>query len=123
MTTQNILLLVILGVTLVLFSIETISIDIIALSVLVALVVTGLLPVDLAFGGFRNETIILIVGLLILTASLVRTGGVDFISKNLLQRVGSASGKIKVACLPARFGTYTLIGPEEPARIYSYPAR
>jgi di/tricarboxylate transporter len=99
MTTQNLLLLVILGVTLVLFSIETISVDVIALSVLVALVVTRLLPVDLAFGGFGNETIVMIVGLLILTASLVRTGVVDFIGKTLLQKVGSASGGINIAVM------------------------
>lgn len=73
----------------ILFSIEIVSIDVIALGVLVSLIVTGLLPLETAFAGFGNETIILIVGLLILTAALVRTGVVELISKQLQDRVGN----------------------------------
>lgn len=87
MTIQNYLLLVILAITLVLFSIEAVSIDIIALGVLASLIVTGLLPIELAFAGFGNETIILITGLLILTAALVRTGIVDSISSRMMSYV------------------------------------
>jgi len=89
MTIQNVLLLIILGITLILFSIEIVSIDVVALGVLVSLIVTGLLPLETAFAGFGNETIILIVGLLILTAAMVRTGVVELISKQLQDRVGN----------------------------------
>jgi di/tricarboxylate transporter len=99
MTSPIILLLIILAVALVLFSIEAISVDIIALSVLLSLVVCGLIPVESVFAGFGNDTIGLIVGLLILTAALVRTGVVDYIGRKILQMIGSSSGHVNLAVM------------------------
>ena len=53
-----------------LFSSERIAADVVALGVLLALVFTGLLPKDKAFDGFGSDTVIMILGLLILTAAL-----------------------------------------------------
>lgn len=89
MTIENILLLTIIAIALVLFSIEWIAIDIVALGLLASLIITGLLPLDQAFAGFGNDTIVLIVGLLILTASLVRNGVVDLLSQKMMHNAGS----------------------------------
>lgn len=86
MTTQHLLMLIILTGAIILFSFEVFSIDIIALGVLLSLIVTGLLPLENAFAGFGNETIIIIVGLLILTASLIRNGAIELISRKILSR-------------------------------------
>lgn len=86
MTLEVLILLIILGVSLVLFSFEWVSADIVAMGVLLALILSGSLPVDQAFLGFGSDAVILITGLLILTAALVRTGVVDT-AGNWLQRI------------------------------------
>lgn len=72
-------------ITLVFFSIEKIRPDIIALGVISVLVLMGLLPIDRAFDGFGSETFIIILGLLILTAALEKTGVVDILGNFFLR--------------------------------------
>lgn len=87
MTFQIILLIIIILAALVLFSIETLPADVIALGVMMALILTDILPANLAFEGFGSDTSIMILGLLILTAALVRTGVVQLLSRQILRRV------------------------------------
>ncbi|MCL4560731.1 MAG: SLC13 family permease [Chloroflexi bacterium] len=85
MTLPIFLLLIILAIALVLFSFEWISPDVTALGVLLALVLLGLIPIDKAFAGFGSDTVMLLLGLLIMTAALMRTGVVGIVSQYLLQ--------------------------------------
>ena len=94
MTTQIALLLLILIATIVLFSFEWVAIDIVALGVLLALILTGLLPLDEAFAGFGSDTAMLFLGLLILTATLVRTGVVELVGRSLQNRTGSQPNRM-----------------------------
>lgn len=87
MTVQIILLLVILSTALVFFMFEWLSVDIVALAVLLALVLFRLIPLDQAFISFGSDTVVLILGLLILTATLTRTGVVEIIGGVLLKRL------------------------------------
>lgn len=91
---QIAILLVILGGAIILFSFEWVAIDIVALSVLLALILTGLLPADLAFAGFGSDTIILILGLLILTAALMRTGVIEMAGNAILSRTGDDPNRV-----------------------------
>ena len=88
MTFQIALLLVILLIALVLFAFEWFSADVVALGVLLSLVLTGLLPVNQAFQGFGSETVMMILGLLILTVALTRTGVVELAGQAILGRTG-----------------------------------
>jgi len=88
MTTSIIILIIVIIATLILFSIETIPTDVVALGMMVVLILTGVLPADEAFQGFGSDTAIMILGLLILTSSLVRTGVVQVISRFILRSVG-----------------------------------
>ncbi len=88
MTLQMIVLIVIIIAALVLFSIETVPADVVALGVMMILILTGILPAEKAFAGFGSDTAIMILGLLILTAALVRTGVVQIISRRILRSVG-----------------------------------
>ena len=54
MTTDSMLIFGILGVALVLFISEKIRVDLVALMVLVALTLTGLITPDEAFSGFER---------------------------------------------------------------------
>ncbi|MFN3308200.1 MAG: SLC13 family permease [Anaerolineales bacterium] len=87
------LIAVVIGAV-VLFSLEIFSVDTIALVVLLSLIAGGVLPLDEAFLGFGSETIIIIVGLLILTASLVRNGVIELINARLLANVRGDSTRL-----------------------------
>jgi len=86
MTWEIGLLLGVLVVALVLFSWERISTDVVALGVLVVLAITGLLPRKQAFLGFGSDTLIMLAGLLVLTAALQRTGVVELLGRLVLRR-------------------------------------
>ena len=88
MTASMIILIVIIIVALVLFSIETLPADVIALGLMMALILTGVLPAQVAFEGFGSDTSMMILGILILTAALVRTGIVQILSRKIFQSVG-----------------------------------
>ena len=84
MTPQIALLLCIMGIALLLFWWERVPADVTALGVLLTLVLTGLVPVEKAFAGFSSDTVIMILGLLILATALQRTGVVDMAGRALL---------------------------------------
>ncbi|HVK58498.1 MAG TPA: SLC13 family permease [Candidatus Kapabacteria bacterium] len=88
MTWEIGLLLGIIAVAVILFSLERFSPDVIGLGLVVLLAVTGLLPKDRAFEGFGSDTVITILGLLILTAALLRTGVMDIVSRIILKHTG-----------------------------------
>src|SRR4029079_6998399 len=79
------LLLGLVVVGLILFSVEWISSDVVALGLLLALVLTGLLTPEQAFAGFGSDTVIMILGLLIMTSALIKTGVVDLAGRAILR--------------------------------------
>ncbi len=85
MTLPILLLLVILIIALVVFSFEWIPPDVTALGVLITLIVLGLVPLEQAFDGFGSDTVMLLLGILIMTTALMRTGVVEVVSRKLLQ--------------------------------------
>jgi di/tricarboxylate transporter len=95
------LLLAIIAVALLLFSIERIPADIIALGVLLSLTLTRLVPPGRAFAGFGSDTVIMILGLLILTAGLVRTGVVELAARSILRRIGQKPRQLNIILLVA----------------------
>jgi di/tricarboxylate transporter len=74
---------------------------VIALAVLLALILTGLLPVEEAFAGFGSNTVMMILGLFILTAALVRTGVVDMTRRTILHRTGDDPRRLLVVIMVA----------------------
>jgi di/tricarboxylate transporter len=88
MTIQIALVLLVIAAAVVLFSLEQLPADVIAMGILLLLTVTGLLPPDQVFAGFGSDTVIMIFGLLILTAALVQTGVVDIAGQQLLRFAG-----------------------------------
>lgn len=109
MTGAIALLLIILAVSLVLFSFEWVPVDVVALGILLALILTGLLPLDKAFSGFGSDTVMLILGLLILTAALVRTGVVDLFGRYLSEKTGTSPNRILMIVITAAAGLSSMI--------------
>ena len=96
MTPAILLLLAIIVVALVLFSLERVPADVVALGVMLSLILTGLLPAERAFAGFGSDTVMMILGLLILTAALTRTGVVDIAGRTVMRYTGHAPNRLLV---------------------------
>jgi di/tricarboxylate transporter len=87
------LLFAIIVIALLLFSLDRFSPDVVALGVMLSLIVTGMLTPAQAFAGFGSDTFLMILGLLILSAALTRTGVVDLLGAYLFRWTGDSPGR------------------------------
>lgn len=88
MTPEIAQLIAIFAISLLLFATERVPADVVALGVLVALILLGLLPTDRAFAGFGSDTFIMLLGLFILTGALNRTGVVELTGRAIIRYTG-----------------------------------
>lgn len=96
MTLEIGLLLVIIVAALVMFALERLPVDVIALGVMIALILTGMLTPDEAFSGFGSSTVLLILGLLVQTEALSRTGVVDYAGRLIYRYTGSSPNRVLI---------------------------
>ncbi len=89
MTPDIALVLGILVISLILFISEVIRMDVVALLVLGALAVTGLVDSNQAFAGFSNSAVITVWAMFILSEGLTRTGIADIIGRQVMKFGGS----------------------------------
>lgn len=101
MTGEIALLLALIGACLVLFSTERVPPDVVALGLVLTLVFTNLLPAKQAFAGFGSDTVIMILGLLLLTAALMRTGVMDLAGGFILRYTGDSPNRLLVVIMLA----------------------
>jgi di/tricarboxylate transporter len=77
----------IVAAAIVFFAWDVFPADIVALAAMLSLIGTGLLTPAEAFSGFSSNTVLMLLGLLIMTAALDHTGVVDIAGKAILDRV------------------------------------
>ena len=94
MTVQIGIVLSLLFVALVLFSLERIPIEVVAVLLVMALVLTNTLTASEAFAGFGNDIVITIAGLFILTGGLAKTGVIDLVGRRLHRTAGDSEFRI-----------------------------
>ncbi len=82
------LVLIILGVSLVLFISEVLRMDLVALLVLCALAVTGIVTPNEAISGFANAAVITVWAMFILSEGLTRTGIADILGRQVMRIAG-----------------------------------
>ncbi|MFM9845750.1 MAG: SLC13 family permease [Hyphomicrobiaceae bacterium] len=70
------------------FAWDRLPADVIALGVMLVVIATGLLPADKAFAGFSSDTVMMILGLLIMTVGLVQTGVVEIAGRYVFEFAG-----------------------------------
>ena len=104
MTPQILLLLILLAIAVALFWWERISAEVIALGLVLALAFTGLVPREEAFQGFGSDTVIMILGLLILTAALERTGVTDLAGRAVLRHADDNPDRLLLIVMAASAG-------------------
>lgn len=108
-TPQIALLLLFIVVALILFSFEWVSADVIALGLLLLLILTGLVPADQAFAGFGSDTVMMLLGLFILTAALLRTGVVEMAGRAILRYAGDDLNRLFKIVIVAAASLSTII--------------
>jgi len=103
------LLLGLIIVAVLFFSFEWAPADVVALGLLLTLILTGLLPTSKAFAGFGSDTVLMIIGLLIMTAALLKAGVVDIVGRFILQRVGKSVNLLLLSIMVAVAGLSAFI--------------
>src|SRR6266487_405095 len=98
---SEIKLLIIVGVALPLIVSNRIRPDLVALLVLLALSLTGILPPDQALAGFSRPAVLTIVGLFVITATLERTGVVQWLADRLAYLSGGDEPRMIVVFMGA----------------------
>jgi di/tricarboxylate transporter len=110
MTLEIALLILIILLAVVFFCLEWVAADVIALAVLLSLIlIPGLLPADQAFAGFGSDTVILILGLLIMTAALLRTGLMDLVARGIIRYTGDHPTRLLLVIMVAAAGLSAFI--------------
>jgi di/tricarboxylate transporter len=95
------LTLAILAAALVLFVLDILPSDLVALLVVVALGLTGILTPQEAFSGFSRAAVITIMAIFILAAALERTGVVEQVGNVLLKFGGKSEARLVVMVMIA----------------------
>jgi len=99
MTTDLLILLVILGVTFALFVSNRFRLDLVAVAALLALFAAGLVDTDEALAGFSHPLVIMIAGLFVVGGGLFRTGVADAMGRWLERTAGRGIRSMMVSVM------------------------
>lgn len=99
MTVENILILSILAGAIVLFVTEKLGVDVVAMIVLSALVLTGLVNIEEAFSGFASPAVITVWAVFIISGGLTRSGIADAIARFIVRIAGKNSARLTVVIM------------------------
>ena len=96
MTPDMLLVFGLLAVTIILFLTDRLSLDLVALLVLLALIFTGALTLGEALVGFSDPIVLMIAGLFIVGNGLVQTGVADALGDRLARVAGTSEVRLLV---------------------------
>ena len=96
---QLIFTFIILGVTIMLFMTNRLRGDLVALMALLAFVILGILTPAEALAGFSNSVVIMIAGLFVIGAGILRTGLASMAGNLLLKWSGDSELKLFILLL------------------------
>ena len=93
---QIALVLGLLLLAVVLFASEKVSVDIVTLSLLIVLVVSGVLNVQEAYAGFASDFVIILASIFVISGALQDTGVLDQLGAGLVRLSGRRPGRVTV---------------------------
>ena len=93
------LTLAIIVIAMLLFVTERLSIDLVALLVLVVLAITGLVTPEEALSGFSNPAVVTVWAVFILSAGLARTGIVGWLGRLLVRTSGRGETRLMLVIM------------------------
>jgi di/tricarboxylate transporter len=85
---DQLLVVLVLGVALVLFIWERWRYDLVAIAALLAVALLGIVPADEAFLGFGHPAVITVAGVLVISRALINSGAIDLLARRMM-RVGN----------------------------------
>ena len=81
MTIEIILVFIVILCAVILFATEKLSVDLVAISVMAALIVFGIISPVEAISGFSNQATVTVAAMFVISAALFKTGAVNFLGK------------------------------------------
>ena len=94
MTIEIVVVLSILAISILLFITEWVRMDVVALLVLGALAITGLVTPSEALSGFSNPAVVTVWAILILSGGLARTGVAGLLGRRLMRLAGDSHTRL-----------------------------
>lgn len=103
MSTDIIITLCVIVGAIILFATEVISIDLVALLIMVVLIATGVITAEQGVAGFSNKATITVAFMFVLSAALLKTGALQFLAHRLSNtfRYNFKSGMVMMMILIA----------------------
>ncbi|MFT5600255.1 MAG: di/tricarboxylate transporter [Flavobacteriales bacterium] len=83
MDSQALITLIIVLIGLVLFLTEWVTVDVVALFIIAALSISGVLPAEEALNGFSNGATLTVLFMFVLSAAMLKTGALQYVASNL----------------------------------------
>ena len=105
MTPDIALVLAVLVVTILLFVTEVLRVDVIAITIMVALPWLGLIRPEEAFSGLASNAVVAVMAVMILSYGLERAGIIKHIVRPILRVAGSSERRI-TAMYPQRLPSF-----------------
>ncbi len=99
MTSDIALMLAILAISILLFITDWLRVDVVALLVLLALVLTGLITAEEAFAGFSSPAVITVWAIFIVSGGLFYTGVANLLGDRLLKVAGTKPSRLTGAIM------------------------
>ena len=88
--------LALLGAAILFFVTEWLSVDLVALGLVISLMVTGILSPEEALAGFSSPIVITVATLFIVGGSVMETGLADSVSNKIIQFAGKSKSRLLV---------------------------
>jgi len=109
MTYEIAVVLALLAAAMVAFFLERLPIDVITMSLLVALVLFGILTPAQAFSGFSNEVIVILCAVFVLSGALVRSGIMESMGQLIHRLAGTSEGRATTSIMSVSAGMSAFI--------------
>lgn len=93
--------LIILSIAILLFVTERLRVDVVALAVMVALILSGLLSTPEAISGFANPAVLTIAALFVVGGAVMQTGLAGAIGERILVVAGTNPGRLTLVIMGA----------------------
>src|SRR6056297_1907030 len=94
LSSDMILVLMLLALTVILFAFELVRIDIAAISIMVLIGLLGLVPGEELFNGFASNAVISVIAVMIIGAGLDRTGVMNVVANFIVKLGGRSESRI-----------------------------
>lgn len=101
MTLDMWITLAVLVGAIVLFVTEWLRVDVVAMLVVIALMLSGILSADQALSGFSNPVVITIVALFVVGGAVLQTGVADIIGRRILRVAGTEETRLLLVIMVA----------------------